>query len=300
VLCVLLSGSPLRATEIFVSPQLETAVGFDSNRYQTEGGEGASLASIMPSLDLTCFLTETMEGSAVGAYSRREFLREGFSHQISASGSMGLWHTEASWEGGASAGVVRNQDAAIPEDDMTRVGGSLGCALIDLSGRRYALSGSIERITYDSAETDDGNAVTGTSWRLRPELRIPAKHGLSVWGAPLLEGFLSNDPSRKYTGYGLGLGLDYVPPLPFRAGVSLQAGTRSYPTAADGGSPEEDSSALSLGLWGALRLGPRTELFSDLQGGTFWSDDVLSDYRRWQWRAGIRLRHDAEIGRQAP
>lgn len=295
VIAVAIAALPLSA-EVFLSPQIEAALGFDSNRYQVDGDDGAAFAAATPSLDVTGFVFQTVELNATVLYALREFLREGFSRQSHTSGSIGVWYAEAAWEGGMALGGSWASDEAIPESDLTRRGLSTVLAYNDLAGRRYDISSSLECIVYDETELNEASVVRGTYWNLRPTVRIPARPGVSVWGAPVFEDFSSNSATRDYRGYGLGLGVDYAPPAPVRAGVSLQAGVRHYANPS-GDSPSGDNvSVLSARVWGSVRFSAATEIFSDLQGGTFWSDDAAADYARWEWRAGLRLRHDAEMG----
>ncbi|MBN1424141.1 hypothetical protein JXA88_06260 [Candidatus Fermentibacteria bacterium] len=297
--CIIMAGVSIGrclAAEIYLSPQIETSVGYDSNRFQMEAGAGSAYGVLMPSIDITSFISSTVELQAALAYQKRGFLREGFSHAEHASGILGLWHAGACWEGGVSLAAARTRDAAIPEDDLARGGFSAGLTYNDLAGRRYEFAGALERVAYDSAEDEDGKSVTGTHWRLRPAVRLPIGPGVFLWGEPVAEGFTCNDPGREYTGCGISLGLDYSPPAPLRAGVSVDLGVHDYANPADASLSKTDATARSFTLWCAMRTSARAELFADLQGGTFWSDDTTTNYGRWQGRLGIRLRHDAEIG----
>lgn len=293
-----LSGLLVEGTgaEVFLSPHVESVVGYESGRPATDGSGGSGFLGISPILQLTHFASEAVELSGLLSCERREYLRDGLSHTRTSQAVIGLRHAGGAWEGGFTLAAADHDAGALAAEDATWYALSPGIAFADLRGRRYNLSASVATYSYQSRETSEGGDTNGTQWSLRPGVLWPLTPKTSVWGEVWLELFSSAEEAEDYRGGGIALGLSYAPPSRGRAGVSGELGIRDYQGQAGDSTLRADGKASSIKAWYALRVTSRVELVVRGEAGTYWSNDRSSDYDQWQLQAGLRLADDFQIG----
>jgi hypothetical protein len=299
-LCLTLALCALRvestSAEVFLSPHVESVVGYASNRLTTDADGGSGFLAVSPILELTHFASETTELSGLLSYERREHLREGFSHTQTSHAVIGLWHAGLAWEGGFTLAAGDHHDGAVSTGDATWYALSPGIVIADLRGGRYSLSASVTAYSYESWEASDGGATKGTQWSLRPGVVWPLLPKTSFGGEAWLEWFSSAQEADNYGGGGIALGLTYAPPARVRAGVTVELGMRHYDARAVDNTLRTDGRTSSVQAWYALRLTPRTELVVQGKAGTYRSNDRASDCDQWQLHAGLKLADDFQIG----
>lgn len=284
------------AAEVFLSPRAEVLTGYESNRLTTDADGGSEFLAASPILEVTHFASETTELSALLSYVRKEYLRDGFSYTQTWQASTGLWHVGGAWEGGLTLTAGDHDDGALSTEDATWYTLSPGIVIADLRGRRYSLSASVARYSYESRETSEGGTITGTQWSLRPGAVWPLTPATSVWGEAWLEQFSSSEEMEDYRGGGITLGLNYAPPARSRASLSVELGLRDYEEHVGVSASRADGTASSVEAWYTLRLTSRVELVLQGKAGSYWSNDRSSEYDQLQLQAGFSLTDDFQFG----
>jgi hypothetical protein len=282
--------------ELYLSPRAEVLVGYDSNRLTAGTNEGSGFLAGSPKLEVTHFVSETIEVSGLLSYERKEYLRDGFSHTAASRARAGLWYAGGAWEGGFTLAIGDHDDGALPAEDATWYALSPAIILADLRGRRYSLSTSVTAYSYESRQSAEGGSISGTQWSLKPAVVWPLPPGASVWGEVWLEWFSSARDAEEYRGGGIAAGLDYLPPSRARAGVSAKFGVRDYADQSGDDTRGADGTASSVRAWYTLRLSPRVEFVLRGSAGTYWSNDGAAEYDRWQLLVGLSLADDFQLG----
>jgi hypothetical protein len=284
------------AAEVFLSPRAEVLTGYESNRLTTGASGGSGFLAGSPLFEVTHFASDALELWGLLSYVRKEYLRDGFSYIQTSQASMGLWQVRGAWEGGLTLTAGDHDDGALSTEDATWCALTPGIAVADLRGRRYSLSASVARYSYESRATSEGEAINGTQWSLRPGAVWPLTPTTTVWGEAWLERFSSSEETEDYLGGGIALGLNYAPPARSRAGVSVELGLRDYEERVGDSASQADGTAPSLEVWYGLRLTSRVELVFQGKAGSYWSNDRSSEYDQLQLQAGLSLTDDFQLG----
>jgi hypothetical protein len=276
---------------VFLSPGLEAAAGYASNRFLDGEEEGSAYHRLVPRLELTAFAPAGTEVHLMGIYSLTDYSRSGFEEIEETRGEAAVSTSLGNLTGTLAATVGRYTDGALPDDDSRWV--SLEPSVAWAAGQTVtlSLSGAVTATRYDSRDTSDEGNQRDTRWEIRPAGYWMPTSALQVWGEGYGEHNRSNEAREEYSGFGGALGLDAFPLERARVGAWVRYGVRNYRS--DEGSDRRDT-PLSAGLWTAVRLAPWAELTASATWADYQSTDPASEYGAWTGEFGLRFVYDWE------
>ncbi|MEW6489326.1 MAG: hypothetical protein AB1578_15585 [Thermodesulfobacteriota bacterium] len=285
--------------QVFVSPGLEAAAGYTSNRFLEPDHRGSPYLRLAPSLTLTALPSGGSEFSLpelslnVG-YHRTDFAESGFEHieELTAEGSVALPSGSARSALGLSVGTYR--DRALPGDDARWA--AIAPSFSWTPGRQLhvSLEASATALWYDSRDTLEGDRQEDLRGLLRPGLRWAPSGPVQLWAEAFGDINRSNEDLEEYRAAGGAAGLDATLGPGARGGGWARYQVRTYRTQADGADRRRDT-PLSAGIWAAYRLAPGIEVAAEATHLAHRSTDDANDYRVWNVEAGLRLVYDWEV-----
>jgi hypothetical protein len=245
-------------------------------------------------MELTVFISETVEMNGFAFHNRNEFLREGFTHSETSGGTVGIRHMGGDWVGGIALSGSEHREHTGTDDDVAQINVSSDIGYTHVTGKRYSLTATVGGYRYTPYAASDGAAVHSRFWSLRPRFRWSVSLPVSLWAEASVEASSSDESNAEYDGYGVSVGLDYSPSNPLSVALSLHHG--AYKLSNSNGD-RNDAFYATLTL--SYRHATWVELYGNASGGTFWQQDSGLNYDRSQIGIGFRFAYDLEVGSSA-
>lgn len=293
--CLLALSQEVRA-QVFLSPGLEAAAGYTSNRFLEPDERGSPYLRLAPSLELTAFRPGGSEVSLGLHYHRTDYGESDFERieELLAEAGAAVPVGSVRWALGLSVGSYR--DRALPHDDARWAAVTPGFSWGPGARLRLSLEASATALRYDSRETLEGDRQEDLRGSLRPGIRWTPAGPMQVWAEGLGELNRSNEALEEYRAAGGGAGFDTTLRPGARAGGWVRYLVRTYRAAADGADRRRDT-PFSAGVWAAYRLAPWAEVTAEATHLAHRSTDDANDYTAWNVEAGLRFVYDWEVSK---
>lgn len=287
--------------QVFVSPGIEAAAGYTSNRFLEPDDRGSPYLRLAPSLALTALPaggseTSLPESSLNFGYHRTDFAESDFEaiEELTAQGSVAVLLGSVRSALGLSVG--RYRDRALPEDDARWAAITPGLSWTPGARLHVSLEASATALRYDSRQTREGDRQQDLRGLLRPGIRWVPSGPVQLWTEVFGELNRSNEDAEEYRAAGGAAGLDATLGSGARGGGWARYQVRTYRTQSDGSDRRRDTH-LSAGLWAAYRLAPWVEVTAEATHMANWSTDGANDYQVWNVEAGLRMVYDWEASK---
>ena len=286
------------AAEIILTPDIQTWMGYDSNRYREPDNSTADgYFEINPGLQFAWFASEHIEIDAHVNYSPRFYLDATNGQTRTASGEAGLSWSQGPWLADLYAGGGWYEDSELPGDDLRWLHAAPRLSFTLPQGCELYIRGYASRNEYDSRLTVDGQSESGQYYALRPGVQWPITLDMNIRGELYAEDFNANEPLDEYTGYGGTLGLDYNLTSLIRVEATTWIGQRAYSQSGTDSFDSRTDTPWGLEVMTHYRLADWITLHAG--GALDNADSTLADsaYDAWVFKIGVSLAQDISLYR---
>lgn len=285
--------APEAGAQVFLSPGLDAAAGYTSNRFLEPQEQGSAYLRLAPSLSLTALPPGGSECSLSLGYRRTDFAESGFERieELTAEAGVAVPWGSARSALGLSVGSYR--DRALPEDDARWATITPGVSWAPGSRLHLSLEASATALRYDSRDTLEGDRQEDLRALVRPGVRWAPFGAVQLWAEVFGELNRSNEDLEEYRSAGGTAGLDATLGPGARGGGWARYQVRTYRTPPEGEDRRRDT-PFSAGVWATYRVAPWVEATAEATHLAHRSTDDANDFEVWTVEAGLRLVYDWE------
>ncbi len=277
------------------TPQVETACGYESNRFSSSDARGSSYVLLLPEAKLIWFISDSAELNLAASHLRREYLKKDASFVCETRGAIDFRKQFTKLEAEFKLNLGDFKDDAIPTEDNLWIEISSKGTLNFPHNLRVYLEASLERIDYRSLETSTGDKQEDSLLRLSPGVAFSGFSNISLWSEISLIVNDSNEGSDDYRGVGLLFGVDTTIMEEIPIGVWFEWTLRDYPNSEEYVAGGQKDKPLSIGVWSEYRFAHWIEAFSSARWTSYQSNAEGGDYSSWSVEAGIRIANDFDL-----